>query len=109
MLIPDLLGNWELDDRGNIRSVPFPESEPTKEDIKENQYTLFVTTGGLFKKTVKTIQISIINSKPRNKKFEKRLINHIKEAIQKNISTEIIEQSGGINSIIEQIECTEWW
>lgn len=109
MFADDLIGNWEIDDKGKIKPVPFPESEPSKEDIQFNQYALFIYTGGLFKKKVQTIQISILNSKPRNKKFEKQLIPYVRYAIQQNIKPEILDQSGGIETLIKKIEWLEWW
>ncbi len=109
MLPTNPIGNWEINKYGNIKEIPFPKHEPSREELENNQYSLFLNFSGLFKKRISSISIEILNSKPRNKESEKDLRPHIKQALLNRIDKEIIKESGGIETIINKIEWNEFW
>jgi hypothetical protein len=107
MVEDELKGNWEIDDKGSIRPVPFPDRPPSSNDLKYNMYALFVFTTGLFKKKIDSIAIEILNAKPRNKEHEKKLIPYIKNTLTNKLEKDLIERSGGIDNLLKKMKWSE--
>lgn len=105
----DLLGNWTVAADGILHETEFPSHEPAKDELDHNHYALFVYYGGLFRKRIIRLNVSILNAVPRDSTAEARLREVIRKRLLERVTPELLKRSGGIEMLMGKLTWDEWW
>ncbi len=101
------------DAEGQIREMPYPKAEPSREEIRVDVYApSYRVAKGLFGPAqIEGLEIVIFNtpSYRPDPELEREAVDRLLEAIVRKEGPEVVQASGGVETLRRKIDVGPWW